>query len=120
MRSLQPNPAGLPHGAGSMQIRGAVWWLIYRDKDGRTHQESSGTSDRAEARRLLAEKALDRARYVVLILERIAHGKEETASRKQPRKSHRAQPAHPGARFGASGRSVRPNSARGAQPKANQ
>jgi hypothetical protein len=50
--------ADIPYGTGSIQQRGNVWWMIYRDVDGTTIQENARTTDRAEARRLLAKRAL--------------------------------------------------------------
>jgi hypothetical protein len=65
----QKKPTGLPYGSGSLQIRGRVWWMIYKDGEGQTIQESSGTQDRDEAVRLLAGRALPIARARVAALE---------------------------------------------------
>jgi hypothetical protein len=51
-------PTGLPYGSGSLQIRGRVWWMIYKDGEGQTIQESAKTQDWDEAVRLLAARAL--------------------------------------------------------------
>jgi hypothetical protein len=42
-------------GAGSVYKRGKTWWLKYY-VDGKAVYESSGVTDRAEARRILQEK----------------------------------------------------------------
>jgi len=70
-RSGQPraNPAGLPYGTGSLQMRGRTWWMIYRDPEGRTIQKNTRTDNRDWARRMLVERALETARTKVLALE---------------------------------------------------
>ena len=70
-----PNPGGLPRGAGSIQKRGAKWWLIYTDETGRQIQKNSGTSDQAEARLLLAKTALRVLSARAKEIRRIAYGK---------------------------------------------
>lgn len=49
---------GLPHGVGSIQLRRASLWLVYRDVNGATVNENSHTRDWGEATRLLAQRAL--------------------------------------------------------------
>jgi len=66
-------PTGLPYGSGSLQIRGRVWWMIYKDGDGQTIQESAGTQDWDEAVRLLAARALPIALARVAALEKVAY-----------------------------------------------
>ena len=65
------NPAGLPYGTGSLQMRGRTWWMIYRDTQGRTIQENARTDNPDAARRMLVERALETARAKVLALEGI-------------------------------------------------
>jgi hypothetical protein len=67
------NPAGMPYGAGSMQMRGRVWWMVYRDVEGNTVHRSSGTSDPRVARYRLAQRALEGARARVAALETVMH-----------------------------------------------
>jgi hypothetical protein len=67
----EPNPGGLPRGAGSMQMRRRCWWLIYSDANGRVVQENSHTDDPAKARRLLTAAALRVSRARVRELESI-------------------------------------------------
>jgi hypothetical protein len=115
------NPGGLPRGAGSMQMRGAKWWLLFRDEHGRLIQRNSGTADADEARRLLAKAALRVLAARAKEIRRIAYGGEtEAEARTRSGKDYGAQRAgdRPGLRI--RGRSVRPNSARGAKSEANQ
>ena len=67
-------PLPLPWGFGSMQWKGRVWQLTWRDPEGKVHYDGSGTADAAEAQRIMAERALPRARAMVEQLERIANG----------------------------------------------
>jgi hypothetical protein len=67
----------LPWGHGSASWHGRVWWLTYRTPTGKLMHENAETDDPAEARRLLAQKALPRARAAVAELERIANGETD-------------------------------------------
>lgn len=53
------NPSDMPYGAGSVQIRSAQYWMIYRDAEGTPIQENCWTLDRDEARRKLAARAIE-------------------------------------------------------------
>src|SRR5215831_6479468 len=98
----RPNPGGLPRGAGSMQMRGAKWWLLFRDEHGRLVQRNSGTADADEARRLLAKAALRVLAARAKEVRRIAYGGEtEAETRSGAAEHHGAQPADHGARLGA-------------------
>ena len=98
-------PLPLPWGFGSMVFHGRVWWLTWRDIDGKVHHDNSGTGDAAEAQHIMAERALPRARAMVAQLERIAYGEEtyidpaKSKSRKRPRSRRvaprRSAPAKP-------------------------
>jgi hypothetical protein len=57
---------------GSLHTRGRVWWMVYRDVDGRRVQENSYTSNRDLALRRLAAAALVEAQAETAALERIA------------------------------------------------
>ena len=115
-----PNPGGLPRGAGSIQKRGAKWWLIYTDETGRQIQKNSGTSDQAEARLLLAKTALRVLAARARKIRRIAYGGEtEAETRSRAGKHHGAQPVDRSARLGTRRRSVRGNSASSTKPEAN-
>jgi hypothetical protein len=59
-----------------MSLHSRKWWLIYRDGTGKTCYENSGTDDPAEARKILAKRALRRAKAIVAQLRAIANGKE--------------------------------------------
>jgi hypothetical protein len=76
--SPRVNPNGLPYGAGSVQRRGRVWWMIFRDVEGRIIQENAQTEDYSEARRLLATRALATAQARVAAILSIIH--EETGA----------------------------------------
>jgi hypothetical protein len=67
----------LPHGCGSLQFRGAVYWMIYSNEDGQKIQENTLTTDLEEATRRLAARVLPKFRARVALLERIARGKQE-------------------------------------------
>jgi hypothetical protein len=87
----QRTPLPLPWGMGSMSFRGSVWWLTYRDAAGKIHYDNSGTDDAKEAQRIMAVRALPRAKAMVAKLERIIHA--------EARQSHGAaggSPAKPG------------------------
>jgi hypothetical protein len=86
--SPKSNPSGLPYGAGSMQIRGRMWWIIYRDTEGRVIQENSKTEDADVARRLLIGRALDTARAKVVALEGLL---DETPKEKRDAVTRRLQ-----------------------------
>ena len=51
---------------GCTYKRGRVWWISFYDHDGRQYQQSTGTRDRKEARRILRRKLgeLDKGRPV--------------------------------------------------------
>jgi hypothetical protein len=51
------NPKGWPRGAGSLQKRGNVLWMIWTDANGKLRQESTGQTDVTEARAMLAAEA---------------------------------------------------------------
>src|SRR5256885_14462702 len=72
-QSKQDHPR-LPWGMGSAVLRGRSWWLSYRTPDGEIRYENSGTEDAAEAQRIMAQRALPRARALVATLKRIANG----------------------------------------------
>lgn len=74
------NPSGLPYGAGSIQVRGNVWWMIYRDTEGRVIQENTRTEDQDVARRMLAARALETLRAKIAVLEAILN--EDPAQKK--------------------------------------
>ena len=104
-----------------MQMRGAKWWLLFRDEHGRLVQRNSGTADAAEARRLLAKAALRVLAARAKEIRRIAYGGEtEAETRARAGKHHGAQPADRSARLGTRRRSVRRNSPSSTEPKANQ
>jgi hypothetical protein len=108
-----PSPGDLPHGA--------KWWLIYTHETGCVVQISSGTSDQAEERLLLAKAALRVLAARANGLRRTAYGGEtEAETRSRAGEHHGAQPADHGARLGAGRRSVRGNSASSTKPKTNQ
>ena len=60
-----------------MSWHGKVWWLTFKGTDGKPRFENSGTPDAAEAQKLLAQRALPRARAAVAELERIANGEAD-------------------------------------------
>jgi len=64
----------LPWGFGSAARHGKVWWFIYRSVDGEMQYENSRTGDVAEAQKLLAQRAIPRAKNMLEALERIANG----------------------------------------------
>jgi len=65
-----------------MQMRGRVWWMIYRDIEGRVIQENTKTEDRDAARRLLVVRALETMRAKVAAMEAILN---EASSVEAPR-----------------------------------
>jgi len=71
------NTLGLPYGAGSIQIRGRVYWMMYRSVEGTLIQENAQTDDAALARLKLAERALVTERAKVAALETIFHEAEK-------------------------------------------
>jgi hypothetical protein len=64
----------LPWGFGSMAFHGKVWRITFRDVNNEVHFENSHTDDAAEAQRIMAKKALPRARAMVKALTAIANG----------------------------------------------
>lgn len=66
----------LPWGHGSMSFHGSKWWLIWRDTKNKIHHENSQTDDASVAQKVLAQRALPRARAAVAELEAIANGDE--------------------------------------------
>jgi len=68
----------LPWGLGSARFKGRSWWLVYRTKLDEVREENSGTADASEARRILAQRALPRARAAVELLERLANGEDQS------------------------------------------
>jgi hypothetical protein len=98
------NPSGLPYGTGSIQIRGRVWWMIYRDTEGRTIQENTRTENQNEARRMLAVRALETTRAKVAALEQIVNegqNQAEAGDITQRPKAHRRIKAAGGDRQGS-------------------
>jgi hypothetical protein len=63
------NPGGLPYGFGSMMMRGAKWWMIYRSVAGERVQENTFTADINEARVILCRTALRIAAERAALLE---------------------------------------------------
>jgi|SRR5215471_5092131 len=63
----------LPYGSGSIQFRGAVWWLVYRDANGKVIQENSLTADADEALRMLVSRSTATLRARIDQLEAIAN-----------------------------------------------
>ena len=103
-----------------MQMRGAKWWLLFRDEDGRRVQRNSGTANAAEARRLLAKAALRVLAARAKEIRRIAYGGEtETKTRARAGKRHGAQPVGDRTGLRIRGRSVQPDSDGSAKPKTN-
>jgi hypothetical protein len=84
----QKKPTGLPYGSGSLQIRGRVWWMIFKNETGLIIQESAKTQDWDEAVRLLAARALPIAQARVAALEKVAYeapGKGSRTARRDSR-----------------------------------
>jgi hypothetical protein len=79
------NMSGMPYGTGSIQMRGRVWWIVYRDPQGRGIQENTRTEDFNAALRMLAERALETARARVTALERIIHETAQKEGAAHPR-----------------------------------
>jgi hypothetical protein len=61
-------PLPLPRGTGSVQMRGASYWMIYGNELGQRIQENCNTLDRREAERILIQRAL---RVLELRMERL-------------------------------------------------
>jgi len=76
MTEKQTNPGGLPYGMGSIQKRGRVWWLIYRDTAGKTIQENSFTEDQDAAANMLARRALAKVEAQRVLLREILNGRK--------------------------------------------
>jgi hypothetical protein len=51
---MQSQYTPILRGFGSAQLRGRVYWLVYRGLDGSRIQENSHTTDKAEAEHMLA------------------------------------------------------------------
>jgi len=76
------NETTLPvHGSGSIQRRGRVWWMSYRDANEVVVQENTHLEDRKAALRLLAQRALPTFAARMLVLHGIACGKESDADK---------------------------------------
>ena len=104
-----------------MQMRGAKWWLLFRDEHGRLVQRNSGTADAAEARRLLAKAALRVLAARTKEIRRIAYGGEtEAETRTRAGKRLSAQPAGDRTGLRIRGRSVQPDTDGSTKSKANQ
>src|SRR5262252_5586110 len=71
-------PASWPRGAGSLQWRGQVIWLIYTDGYGNKVQTSSGTTDFAAARRILTKRAIS---ALEIRIERLKEFLDETPAK---------------------------------------
>jgi hypothetical protein len=65
------NPSGMPYGAGSIQVRGNNFWMIYRDGEGNIQQENTWTTSREEARKTLAVKAIETLEFRIASLREI-------------------------------------------------
>jgi hypothetical protein len=74
------NMSGLPYGTGSIQKRGRVYWMVYRDAKGKVRQENTGTGDRAEAQGILAQHALATLRARMEMLAAIIEAGNEAAA----------------------------------------
>ena len=88
------NPSGVPWGVGSLQIRGRVYWMIYRDLAGRVIQENTLTANLEEARVVLAERAIEvsEARIVALKAVRDAAADDNAAAvQAATRRTHEAK-----------------------------
>ena len=57
----------MPSHEGCTYKRGRVWWISFYDHDGRRHQQSTGTRDRKEAKRILRRKLaeVDKGQLVI-------------------------------------------------------
>ncbi len=102
------NESGLPYGAGSLQMRGKVYWIIYRDLQGKQIQENTQTDDRDAALMVLAKAALKMAQARVDLLKGIIR-------EYQGHKKGRAVRA--GSRASAASRPRPVDSTRGRNPK---
>src|SRR5689334_13732499 len=87
-----PKPTKLPYGSGSIQLRGRVWWMIYRDAAEQVTQENSRTEDQADALRLLANRAIRTMRSRIAVLKAIADGRPEDQSDGRRRAGGRPEP----------------------------
>jgi hypothetical protein len=72
-KKQKPKPLSLAWGHGSMSLHGRCWWLVWRDSEGLPHYENSYTDNPQVARKILAIRALPRARAAVALLEQIAN-----------------------------------------------
>jgi len=50
------------------------WWIVWRDLDDRVHHENGG-QDAIKAQRIMAERALPRAKAAVALLRSILRGR---------------------------------------------
>jgi hypothetical protein len=67
----------LPWGLGSARFKGRTWWIVYRTAKDEVREENAGTDDIGVARRILAQRALPRARAAVELLESIANAETD-------------------------------------------
>lgn len=93
----------LPYGSGSIQKRGRVFWLVYRDANGRMIQQSSGTQDAVIARRMIAERAIVTLQARIDALRAIINEATQTTAPA----AEGAGDARNGRKHGVSRRSVR-------------
>jgi hypothetical protein len=108
-----PNKTGLPYGSGSIQYRGNRWWITYRDRDNNVVSENSGSDRIADARLLLAERALAAAWARVERIKAVRNEAEIEATKAAARANRkRDDQAHDGPQPGSRGGSVRGNPAR--------
>src|SRR5215467_13471081 len=110
------NTSGLPHGVGSVLVRRANYWIVYRDLAGRTIQQNTHTMDREEAVRQLAVAALPALKARVAMLEQIANGDTKTA--KAEARNRGRNKVDDGRKHGTRRRSVRHDAAVGGDGKA--
>lgn len=116
--AIKLNSSGLPAGCGSLQVRGRVWWAIYRDEAGHKVQANTGTTELAEARRVLAFQAMKVVRARQAALAEVLDGQQAstaTSRRNDPaaRDSRpRANRQKPAQAAGAGGTNPRQRSAR--------
>src|SRR5215469_1663906 len=104
----------LPWGFGSAARHGRVWWFIYRNTAGEMQYENSGTGDVAEAQKLLAQRAIPRARNMLEALERIADGEPYQPATEAGRRSSKPRTRSDG----RAARNSRPRSNRKVAQKA--
>jgi hypothetical protein len=102
------NMSGLPYGTGSIQKRGRVYWMIYRNVNGDVVAANTGTDNRADAQRILAQQALVtlRARMHALVAI-IESGNEATSQASAEAADQSGHEARHGDEPGSRRRSVR-------------